>query len=355
MDFVIRTEKDLVQAVEECGILPLFRNVIPGFSVEEHTVPAAWFSGEEGVWEWKGPVIRQTGCAYGKFLGNKAAFISRKWFPDFANWRRDGYDFDARFDDELASWQDKQLYDLLEKEAPVLSKKLKKDGNYRKDGNKGFETIITRLQAQCYVLISDFKYSTDRKGRRYGWGVAEYSTPEKFMGSAFTKKVYQREPEESCARILRQVRKLCPQADEKTIGQFLCRASGAVRPGGQKIWLVPSNYKYYDVIEAFRENEVIHWKQGNDNMRAGDLLYLYVGVPFSAILYRCEIVETDIPFTGHEEKVNIRKMIRIKKLQEYPKELLNLAELKKYGVVTVRAARSMPAELERDISLGRLK
>ena len=92
LDFTIRTQKDLEKAVEEVGILPLFKNSIPGYSVEEHAHPSAWFPSEEGVWEWKGPVIRSTGCAYGKFLGNKAVFISREWFPDFANWRRDGYD-----------------------------------------------------------------------------------------------------------------------------------------------------------------------------------------------------------------------------------------------------------------------
>ncbi len=32
-------------------------------------------------------------------------YVSAKWFPDFANYRRDGYDFDARFEDGLASFQ----------------------------------------------------------------------------------------------------------------------------------------------------------------------------------------------------------------------------------------------------------
>ncbi|MCD8067723.1 MAG: hypothetical protein LUE87_02285 [Lachnospiraceae bacterium] len=84
------------------------------------------------MWEWKGPVIQEAGCAYGKFFENKAAFISAEWFPDFENYCRDGYDFDARFDDELASYKDKQLFDLLEARAPVLSKTLKRDGNYKK-------------------------------------------------------------------------------------------------------------------------------------------------------------------------------------------------------------------------------
>jgi len=56
-------------------------------------------------------------------------YISPKWFTDFANFRRDGYDFDARYDDGLASFYDKELFELLDSKAPVLSKTLKKDGN----------------------------------------------------------------------------------------------------------------------------------------------------------------------------------------------------------------------------------
>ena len=97
-DFTIRTKEDLERAVEEFGILPYFANAIPGFSIEEHCSADIWFTDLEGPWEWKGPVIRETGCAYGKFFGQKAAYISRKLFPDFANFRRDGYDFDARFE-----------------------------------------------------------------------------------------------------------------------------------------------------------------------------------------------------------------------------------------------------------------
>ncbi len=132
LDFIINTKEDLIEAVHRVGFLPLFRNSLPGFSVEDHVDPSVWFTDEPGVWEWKGPVIQEAGCAYGKFFENKAAFISAEWFPDFANYRRDGYDFDARFDDELASYRDKQLFDLLDARAPVLSKTLKRDGNYKK-------------------------------------------------------------------------------------------------------------------------------------------------------------------------------------------------------------------------------
>lgn len=224
MRFTIRTKEDLTAAVEEYGILPLFRNSLPGFSIAEHVDPIAWFdSGQDGVWEWKGPAIRETGCAYGKFFERKAAFVSREWFPDLANFRRDGYDFDARWDDGLASFGDKTLYDLVEANAPLLSMDLKRLGNYGKEGRKGFEPAIARLQAQCYVITGDFVYLTDKHGKQYGWGVAEYTTPERFYGASFTDTVYARAPEESRERLLAQLAKLVPEASEGTLIKFLTR------------------------------------------------------------------------------------------------------------------------------------
>ena len=228
-DFTVRTKQDLIAAVREYGILPYFATSIPGFSLEEHCSPWVLFNDtEENTWEWKGPVIRETGCAYGKFFEKKAAYVRRDLFLDLANYRRDGYDFDARYDDGLAKFQDKQLYDLIDENAPVLSKVLRRSGGYaysgrwqKTEGKKGFDTTVTRLQEQCYVIISDFVYTLDKHGNRRGWGVAQYSTPEKFMGSTFTDAVYQRSPEESYARLLERLAALFPRATEKQLKKFL--------------------------------------------------------------------------------------------------------------------------------------
>ncbi len=220
-DFIVKTAKDLENAVREFGIVPLFKNSVPGFSVAEHVCPEAWFQDEEGVWEWKGPVIRGTGCAYGKFFENKAAFVSPELFSDLANYRRNGYDFDARFDDGLARFDDRYLYELVSENAPVLSKDLKALGGYGRDGRKGFDACAARLQADCYILISDFYYERSKKGEPYGWGVAVYSTPEKHMGREFTKKVYRRSPEQSYQRLFGHIKGLFPQAPDRMIKRFL--------------------------------------------------------------------------------------------------------------------------------------
>ncbi len=224
-DFTISSKSDLIDAIHEYGFLPFFANSIEGFSVEEHIAPECWYHDpEEGfwpAWEWKGSVIRETGCAYGKFFEKKACYISPEWFPDFANYRRDGYDFDARFDDGLVQLRDRELYDLLDRHAPIISRDLKRLGDYRKGGKKGFDTIITRLQSRCYVLISDFVYLTDRHGLPYGWGVAEYSTPERFMGGSFTDHVYDQHPQESYERLLAHFADLFPHEDPALLRKFL--------------------------------------------------------------------------------------------------------------------------------------
>ena len=219
--FTIRTKEDLKSLVKEAGFVPYFANSIPGFSVEEHIAPRAWFSGEEGAWEWKGPVIKETGCAYGKFFAHKAVYVSKKWFPDFANFRRDGYDFDARFEDGLASYKDKALFDLVDANGPILSKELKRLGSYRKGGNTGFDGTMGRLMSGCYVVINDFVYMKDRYDRTYGWGVAEYATAEQQQGNGFCDKVYRREPEESYERVFRHLRSVLPYAEEKNIHKIL--------------------------------------------------------------------------------------------------------------------------------------
>lgn len=228
-DFYVRSRQDLVDAIETFGIIPYFATSVPGFSLEEHCSPSVlWSDDDNNTWEWKGPVIRQSHCAYGKFFEKKAAYVSSDWFLDLANYRRDGYDFDARYDDGLAKYSDKELFEMIDRKAPVLSKELRTDGGYaysgrwqKVEGKKGFDTSLARLQELCYVTTTDFVYTTDRSGRKRGWGVAQYSTPEKWFGAPFTEKVYQRSPAESHDRLLEHLISLFPSVPEKKLSKFL--------------------------------------------------------------------------------------------------------------------------------------
>ena len=82
MKRLLNSSSDIEERCLELGFLPFFRCGIAGFSIEEMIAPEHWFSDEEGAWEWKGPVIREGHCAYGKFFNRKAGFVSRDWLPD---------------------------------------------------------------------------------------------------------------------------------------------------------------------------------------------------------------------------------------------------------------------------------
>ena len=220
--YELKSKEDIIGLVDEIGFLPFFKNEIKGFSIEEHTPNELWFSDvAEGPWEWKGPVARSGNCLYGKFFGKKAGFISLDWFPDFANYRRDGYDFDSRYDEGLALTKDKNVYDTIAEHGILLSKSLKSICNYRKGGNKGFDTVITRLQMQSYVCIADFEYMRDKYGQQYGWGVAKYSTPEELYGYDRITEAYPREPDESKARIVDYLKNILNDTEEDKILKFI--------------------------------------------------------------------------------------------------------------------------------------
>lgn len=219
---LIASAEDLGELVDVYGFLPFFKNELPGFSVEEHTPLNLWFvDNADGPWEWKGPVIRSTGCAYGKFFRGKSGFISKAWYPDFANYRRDGYDFDALYDDGLARYQDKVVYDVLSEYGSLLSKEWKRLCGFSKTGKKGFDSILTRLQMRGYVTTVDFEYQQDRYGNIYGWGIAKYATPEYSFGSAFADNVYRHTPEESKAKIIRHLQGILSGENAKCIMKII--------------------------------------------------------------------------------------------------------------------------------------
>lgn len=210
--FWLNQVDELCSLIEDWGFLPFFKNEIEGFSVEEHTPPSLWFQdGVEGPWEWKGAAIRKSHCAYGKFYHKKACFISKELFPDFANLRRDGYDYDARMDEGLVRRRDNGIMEELSRAPSLLSTQLKALVCFTPQRKKEFEGSISHLQMMCYVNIADFEYAKSKAGKEYGWGLARYTTPEAFFGEEFTSRVYARSPEESKARLMEHLTRKFPR------------------------------------------------------------------------------------------------------------------------------------------------
>lgn len=119
------------------------------------------------------------------------------------------------------------------------------------------------------------------------------------------------------------------------------------RNGRIDTWLVPANPKYYDIEGAFEQYDEIIWKQST-NVQIGDTAYMYVAAPVSAILFKCVITATDIPYE-HFGAVKIKKVMKIKFLEKYRRDQFPLKVMKKHGVGTVQGCHGMPEEMERYI------
>ena len=218
----ITSAKELEALVQQMGFLPFFPCSIPNFSIEEFTPSRYWFvEGVDGPWEWRMEVARRGVVAYGKLFSRKAGLVSREWYPDLANYRRNGYDFDARYEEGLTSHREKQIMDVLLREGPTLSRDLKKLAGFGGDGLKGFDSVITSLQMQTYITVHSFEYARDKYGKPYGWGITRYAVTEDVLGADVTQGAYHLAPEESRARIIHHLGQLCPEAFDDDLAKFI--------------------------------------------------------------------------------------------------------------------------------------
>lgn len=356
----IHTVEEAIAYINEVGFLPLFKNDISGFSLEERTVPEYWWSGDPAhdPWEWRKIIAGSGQMAYGKFFDKKAGFISREWFPYFANYRRDGYDFDALWEDEKASMRQKKIMDLFagkSADIELYSFEVKQNAGFGKEGEKNFEGTVTDLEMKLYLCMCDFRQRKNRKGEDYGWAIAVYSTPEHLWGYDHVTSAYKEDPTESWKRITGRMNDLFPTATEAQIRRALgISKAGSAIPGrksnrtGSMDWIIPANPKYYDVVGAFEESDIITWKQSSD-IHVGDVIYMYVAAPYSSILYKCRAVEVDIPWQYTDENLSMKTVMKIKLLEKYKSGIWSFDRIRQFGVRAVRGPRSMPVELKREM------
>ncbi|WP_081832835.1 AlkZ-related protein [Oribacterium sp. P6A1] len=232
----LHTVDEAIEYINEVGFLPLFKNDIPGFSLEERTVSEYWWSEdlERDPWEWREIIARSGKVAYGKFFDKKAGFISKEWMPYFVNYRRDGYDFDALWEDGKASVRQRKVMDLYSEEAGLqdeeyFSYEIKAKAGFGKEGEKGFEGAITGLMMQMYLCMRDFRQRTNKNGENYGWPIAVYATPEHLWGYDYVTSAYKESPEESAKRIAKHIIEVYPIATAEQIKNVI-----GLKPGERK-------------------------------------------------------------------------------------------------------------------------
>lgn len=111
-----------------------------------------------------------------------------------------------------------------------------------------------------------------------------------------------------------------------------------------KYWAVSSNIKEYNVREAFKKLSVIDWKQSNNikSAQAGDIVFIYLTAPLSAIMFKCVIQTVNKPISTIEDEefvingknfVNYGRYMELKLLKSIPhSEALTLKKLNENGI-----------------------
>ena len=216
----IDTAADRIGLVRRVGFLPLLECGIPGFSADEAVADdCRYVTFPEGgwdwpMWKWKGPIVTEGGCAYGKFFDGRAGFVSLEWWPDLCNCRRAAHPAPEEGSVEEA------ILATLSAHGPLITRELRAACGF--GGPKmrtRFDAYVTRLEVACRVVTQDFVYPRDRHGREYGWGWALLTVPERLFGPDACR--CPRSPQESRARILDHLKSLGLDATDDRLRRLI--------------------------------------------------------------------------------------------------------------------------------------
>lgn len=107
-------------------------------------------------------------------------------------------------------------------------------------------------------------------------------------------------------------------------------------------WIMPCNLKFFNIIEYLHKCDTLVWK-ATPGIKDGDIVYIYVGIPYSCVRYRCvvikEKVEQDILSQHDYARVgdieHNKRYMQLKLIYTYEKGV-SLAKLQELGMFGVR-------------------
>jgi len=216
----IHSQIELMEYIQEVGFLPLLASGIYGFSAEDVVDDdCRYVVNPDGgwdwpLWKWKGPVVTEGNCVYGKFFDKKAGFISKEWWPDFYNYRRS-----VCAVPEEGSIEESILM-ILREHGSLITRELRAACGFTGTKMRGkFDGYVTRLQMGCYIVTEDFVYPLDKHNREYGWGWSLLTTPEQLLGVHACQ--CHRTAQESYDRMFAHFKSILPEATEEQIKRIL--------------------------------------------------------------------------------------------------------------------------------------
>ncbi|MCR5036221.1 MAG: GIY-YIG nuclease family protein [Bacteroidales bacterium] len=160
--------------------------------------------------------------------------------------------------------------------------------------SKELDNTAVPLPFEIFATMKTCKYDKAEK--------LIHSSIERFTNLRVRKnrEFFKVKPEEALA-IFKEIAEVIDDAEiEETYKKAMMKDEGtkdpsltSTRKDGKRVWLIPSNSKYFDVKGCFDKYGYVYWSQ-HFNFQKGDTGYIYSSSPDSAIRFKFDIVETDV-------------------------------------------------------------
>ena len=257
--YVIDCPERMIGAIRHYGVIPFFKGIAPGWSIEELTAPGCWFAESEefgstlGPWDWKIDCVREGDIAYGKFLGGKAAFATVDYYRHLMNFRRSLPRYRMALGEafEAVTASDK----LMKALSPIALSAITEAGALEGHDirivcaakaphialkKSLMDSVLQFLQMGTWSVIGDFRRLYRGPNLSYsGWQRASNTTPDALFGGASTREdempdwarsIVQAEStlpapdcssEESRQFLISHIMQIAPAADRKKIEKLI--------------------------------------------------------------------------------------------------------------------------------------
>lgn len=112
-------------------------------------------------------------------------------------------------------------------------------------------------------------------------------------------------------------------------------------------WIIPCNPRCYDVFSAFKKLKTVDWRQSAKSIDVGDTVYIYVGRPVQAIMYKTHVIAAGFPESeadNSDAEFNLRPIpelkaersdrlaMRLQIIKQYSPEDMTLEKMAQHGM-----------------------
>lgn len=97
-------------------------------------------------------------------------------------------------------------------------------------------------------------------------------------------------------------------------------------------------------MNIFNNTDEIIWKQSSD-IHINDIIYLYVVAPYSRIVFKCKVVEVNIPYKYKDNNLSMVLVMKMKLIKQYNHDKYTFEYLNSLGIKAIRGLRKINKEI----------